>query len=226
MSEQARTNLRTISLLALLATTFAIISFLPVTFAQEKYSANLYSGLRWRNIGPFRAGRVNAVSGVIGQPSVYYFGSVGGGVWKSTNSGRTWNPVFDSESVGSIGGIGVAPSNPNIVYVGTGEADLRDSISFGNGMYKSIDAGKTWKHLGLENTRQISRVLVDPKNPDVVYVAVLGHVYGSHPDRGVYRTKDGGVTWHKVLYKNDQLGAIDLAFDPINSQIVYASMWN
>ena len=226
MSEQARTNLRTISLLALLATTFAIISFFPATFAQEKYSANLYSGLRWRNIGPFRAGRVNAVTGVIGQPSVYYFGSVGGGVWKSTNSGRTWNPVFDSESVGSIGGIGVAPSNPNIVYVGTGEADLRDSISFGNGMYKSIDAGKTWKNLGLEKTRQISRVLVDPKNPDVVFVAVLGHVYGSYPDRGVYRTKDGGATWQKVLYKNEDLGAIDLAFDPVNSQTIYASMWN
>ena len=226
MSEQARTNLRTISLLALLAIMFAIISFFPVTFAQEKYSTNLYSGLRWRNIGPFRAGRVNAVTGVIGQPSVYYFGSVGGGVWKSTNSGRTWNPVFDSESVGSIGGIGVAPSNPNIVYVGTGEADLRDSISFGNGMYKSIDAGKTWKHIGLEQTRQISRVLVDPKNPDVVLVAVLGHVYGAHPDRGVYRTKDGGATWQKVLYKNEDLGAIDLSFDPVNSQTIYASMWN
>jgi photosystem II stability/assembly factor-like uncharacterized protein len=198
----------------------------PRSRAQEKFPTNLYSALRWRNIGPFRAGRVNAVTGVIGQPSVYYFGSVGGGVWKTMNSGRTWSPVFDSQSVGSIGGIGVAPSNPNVVYVGTGEADLRDSISFGNGMYKSIDAGKTWKHLGLENTRQISRVLVDPKNPDLVYVAVLGHVYGPHPDRGVYRTKDGGTTWQKVLYKNDDVGAIDLAFDPVDSKTIYASMWN
>jgi photosystem II stability/assembly factor-like uncharacterized protein len=198
----------------------------PTALAQDKYPTNLYSALRWRNIGPFRAGRVNAVTGVIGQPSVYYFGSVGGGVWKSSNSGRTWTPIFDLESVGSIGGIAVAPSNPNIVYVGTGEADLRDSISFGNGMYKSVDAGKTWKHLGLENTRQISRILVDPKNPDVVYVAVLGHVYGPHADRGVYRTRDGGATWQKVLYKNDELGAIDLAFDPVNSQIIYASLWN
>ncbi|HEY6242757.1 MAG TPA: hypothetical protein VIX17_02355, partial [Pyrinomonadaceae bacterium] len=194
--------------------------------AQEKYPSNLYSGLRWRNIGPFRAGRVNAVTGVIGQPSVYYFGSVGGGVWKTINSGRTWTPIFDSERVASIGAIAVAPSNPNVIYVGTGEADMRDSISFGNGVYKSTDAGKTWKHLGLENSRQIGRIIVDPKNPDLAYIAVLGHVYGPHPDRGVYRTKDGGATWQKVLYKNEDLGAIDLAFDPVNSQIIYASMWN
>jgi len=226
MYESRRITLRIVLSVGVLATTLILTSQLPLVSGQEKFPSNLYSGLRWRNIGPFRAGRVNAVTGVIGQPSVYYFGSVGGGVWKTSNSGRTWNPVFDSETVGSIGGIGVAPSNPNIVYVGTGEADLRDSISFGNGMYKSIDAGKTWKHLGLENTRQISRVLVDPKNPDVVFVAVLGHVYGAHPERGVYRTKDGGSTWQKVLYKNDGLGAIDLAFDPANSQTIYASMWN
>ena len=144
---------------------------LPVANAQPQYDASLYSGLRWRMIGPFRGGRVNAVSGVIGQPNTFYFGSVGGGVWKSTNSGRTWTPVFDSQPVASIGAIGVAPSNPNIVYVGTGEADMRDSISFGNGVYKSVDAGKTWKHLGLENTRQIGRILVDPRNPEVVFVA-------------------------------------------------------
>jgi photosystem II stability/assembly factor-like uncharacterized protein len=200
--------------------------FYSIATAQEKYPSNLYSGLRWRNIGPFRAGRVNAVTGVIGQPSVYYFGSVGGGVWKTINSGRTWTPIFDSERVASIGAIAVAPSNPNVIYVGTGEADMRDSISFGNGVYKSIDAGKTWKHLGLENSRQIGRIIVDPKNPDLAYIAVLGHVYGPHPDRGVYRTKDGGATWQKILYKNEDLGAIDLAFDPVNSQIIYASMWN
>ena len=215
-----------VSVLVLMLSATVATYFYSSATAQERYPANLYSALRWRNIGPFRGGRVNAVTGVIGQPSVYYFGSVGGGIWKSINSGRTWTPIFDSESVGSIGGIGVAPSNPNIVYAGTGEADLRDSISFGNGMYKSVDAGKTWKHLGLENTRQISRILVDPKNPDLVYVAVLGHVYGAHPDRGVYRTKDGGATWQKVLFKNDDLGAIDLAFDPTDSQIIYASMWN
>ena len=236
MSESLRvglTNLTFIALVLGVAGTLALllplsgaISAIPVATAQTKYDPSLYAGLRWRNIGPFRAGRVNAVSGVIGQPSVYYFGSVGGGVWRSMNTGRTWTPVFDSESVGSIGGIGVAPSNPNVIYVGTGEADLRDSISFGNGMYKSNDAGKTWKHLGLENTRQISRILVDPKNPDLVFVAVLGHVYGPHPDRGVYRSRDGGGTWQKVLYKNEDIGAIDLAFDPTNSQTIYASLWN
>jgi photosystem II stability/assembly factor-like uncharacterized protein len=215
-----------IVVISLAAFIFTLSNLVPRSRAQEKFPTNLYSALRWRSIGPFRAGRVNAVTGVVGQPSVYYFGSVGGGVWKTINSGRTWTPVFDAQNVGSIGGIGVAPSNPNIVYVGTGEADLRDSISFGNGMYKSVDAGKTWKHLGLENTRQISRVLVDPKNPELVYVAVLGHVYGPHPDRGVYRTKDGGATWQKVLYKNEDVGAIDLAFDPVDSKTIYASMWN
>ena len=134
MYESRRITLRIVLSVGVLATTLILTSQLPLVSGQEKFPSNLYSGLRWRNIGPFRAGRVNAVTGVIGQPSVYYFGSVGGGVWKTSNSGRTWNPVFDSETVGSIGGIGVAPSNPNIVYVGTGEADLRDSISFGNGM--------------------------------------------------------------------------------------------
>lgn len=198
----------------------------PVTHAQQGYPANLYSGLRWRMIGPFRAGRVNAVSGVIAEPNTFYFGSVGGGVWKTINSGRTWQPVFDSQPVASIGAIGVSPSNGNVIYVGTGEADMRDSISFGNGVYKSIDAGKTWKHTGLDNTRQIGRIIVDPRNPDVAFVAALGHVYGSSPDRGVYRTRDGGVTWQKVLFKNDDVGAIDLAFDTTNPQIIYASMWN
>ena len=220
---------RCLSAVSVLVLTFSgavVTHFYSIATAQEKYPSNLYSGLRWRNIGPFRAGRVNAVTGVIGQPSVYYFGSVGGGVWKTINSGRTWTPIFDSERVASIGAIAVAPSNPNVIYVGTGEADMRDSISFGNGVYKSTDAGKTWKHLGLENSRQIGRIIVDPKNPDLAYIAVLGHVYGPHPDRGVYRTKDGGATWQKVLYKNEDLGAIDLAFDPVNSQIIYASMWN
>src|SRR3989441_8270541 len=191
----------------------------------HQLDTSLYSGLRWRMIGPFRGGRVNAVSGVVGQPDTFYFGSVGGGLWKSLNSGRTWNPVFDSIGVASIGAIGVAPSNPNVVYVGTGEPDMRDSIAFGDGMYKSTDAGKTWKHIGLENTRQIGRIIVDPKNPNVVFVAALGHAYASNPDRGVYRSRDGGATWQKGLFKNDDVGAIDLNFDPTNSQIVYATLW-
>jgi photosystem II stability/assembly factor-like uncharacterized protein len=203
------------------------IAALPLLTAQSVATIDpaLYSGLKWRMVGPFRAGRVNAIAGVIGQPNTFYFGSVGGGLWKSTNIGRTWTPIFDSTNVASIGAIGVAPSNPDVLYVGTGEADLRDSIAFGDGMYKSADAGKTWKHIGLEATRQIGRVIVHPRDPNVVFVAALGHVYGPHPDRGVYRSRDGGATWQKVLFKGDGVGAIDLAFDPSNPQIVYAAFW-
>jgi photosystem II stability/assembly factor-like uncharacterized protein len=198
----------------------------PRALAQRRYDLGASGLLRWRMIGPFRGGRVNAVSGVPGQPNVFYFGSVGGGVWKSINSGRTWTPVFDSQPVASIGAIGVAPSNPNTVYVGTGEADMRSQISYGNGMYKSADAGKTWTHVGLEGTRQIGRVIVDPRDANRVFVAALGHAYGANPERGVYRTRDGGATWQKVLFKNDNVGAIDLAFDPVDSRIVYATLWN
>ncbi|HEY3025720.1 MAG TPA: hypothetical protein VGJ55_06185 [Pyrinomonadaceae bacterium] len=219
-------TLATISIVTLMAGCgLWLAAMMTAVNAQQQYDAGLYSGLKWRMIGPFRGGRVNAVSGVPGQPNTFYFGSVGGGVWKSTNSGRTWTPVFDSQPVASIGAIGVAPSNPSIVYVGTGEADMRDSISFGNGMYKSSDAGKTWTHIGLDGTRQIGRVVVDPKNPNIVFVAALGHAYGPGPDRGVYRSRDGGATWQKVLFKNDDVGAVDLAFDPNNSQIIYATLW-
>ncbi|HEU4834549.1 MAG TPA: hypothetical protein VFS90_09050, partial [Pyrinomonadaceae bacterium] len=207
--------------------TFVIIVLSSVSnIDAQQPDPGLYSGLRWRMIGPFRAGRVNAVSGVVGQPDTFYFGSVGGGVWKSANAGRTWTPIFDATNVASIGAIGVAPSDANVIYVGTGEADMRDSIAFGNGVYKSTDAGKNWKHLGLENTKQIGRIIVDPKNPNTVFVAALGNVYAPNPDRGVYRSRDGGVTWQKVLFKNDDVGAIDLAFDPVDSKIVYATLWN
>ena len=186
----------------------------------------MYSGLRWRMIGPFRAGRVNGVSGVPGQPNVFYMGSVGGGVWKTTNAGRTWLPIFDSQPIASIGAIAVAPSDTNVVYVGTGEADMRSQISYGNGMYKSTDAGATWTHIGLDDTRQIGKVIVDPRDARVVFVAALGHVYGPNPDRGVYRSRDGGATWEKVLFRNSDVGAIDLAFEPGNPQTIYASLWN
>ena len=212
--------------LALSFALFAVGNQPPFVFAQTQYNENTYSGLSWRNVGPFRGGRVNGVSGVAGEPNTFYFGSVGGGVWKSTNSGRTWTPVFDDQPIASIGAIGVAPSNPNVVYVGTGEADMRSQISYGNGMYKSTDAGKTWKHIGLDDTRQIGRIIVDPKNPNIVFVAALGHVYGANQDRGVFRSKDGGATWTKVLFKNENVGAIDLQFDPNNSNTVYATLWN
>ena len=227
MSDIRRVMVRVFSAIAIVAL-IVIGELLPAqtATAQQQYDASLYSELRWRNIGPFRGGRVNAVSGVPGQPTTFYFGSVGGGVWKSMNSGRTWTPVFDSQPIASIGAIGVAPSNTDIVYVGTGEADMRSQISYGNGMYKSVDAGKTWTHLGLDNTRHIGRIIVDPKNPSIVFVAALGHAYGANPDRGVYRSRDGGATWQRVLFKSDNVGAIDLAFDPQNSQIVYATLWN
>jgi photosystem II stability/assembly factor-like uncharacterized protein len=215
------------ALLALALVTPFVAGALPRVFAQPgRVDPSVYGGLRWRSIGPFRGGRVNGVSGVPGQPNTFYFGSVGGGVWKTTNAGRTWLPIFDSQPVASIGAIAVAPSNPNVVYVGTGESDMRSQISYGNGMYKSTDAGKTWTHLGLDNTRQIARIAVDPKNADVVFVAALGHAYGANPDRGVYRSRDGGATWQKVLFKGNDIGAIDVTFDPANTQTVYASLWN
>src|SRR5262245_55289776 len=200
---------------------------LPRLTAQQAAAVDpsLYSGLHWRSIGPFRAGRVNGVTGVPGQPSVFYSGSVGGGVWKTTNAGRTWFPIFDSQPIASIGAIAVAPSNTNILYVGTGEADMRSQISFGNGMYKSVDAGRTWTHIGLEATRQIGKVIVHPSDPNIVFVAALGHVYGANPDRGVYQSRDGGSTWQQVLFKNNDLGAIDVAFDPADPQHLYASLW-
>ena len=209
--------------LAILAITVVSVLIPVLNLSAQQLDPNF---LRWRMIGPFRGGRVNAVSGVVGQPDTFYFGSVGGGLWKSTNAGRTWTPIFDATDVASIGAIGVAPSDPNVIYVGTGEPDMRDSIAYGNGLYKSTDAGKTWRHLGLENTKQIGRIIVDPKNPNTVFVAAMGNAYTSNPDRGVYRSRDGGATWQKVLFKSDDVGAIDLSFDPVDSKIVYATLWN
>ena len=203
-------------------------------FAQQmnpggQYPASLLAGLQWRDVGPMRGGRSYAVAGHANQPDTFYFGSVGGGVWKTENAGHTWLPISDQGiPIGSIGAIAVAPSNPNIVYVGTGEPDIRSQHSYGIGMFKSTDAGKTWTHIGLEATRQIGRVVVDPANANRVYVAALGHVYDPNPDRGVYRSTDGGTTWKKVLFKTndpDNVGAIDLAIDPKNPRVLYASLW-
>lgn len=185
----------------------------------------LFQDLRWRMIGPPRAGRVLPVTGVPGQPETYYFGSVGGGAWKTNDAGRTWDPIFDSQQVASIGAIAVAPSNPNIVYVGSGEADMRSSISAGNGMYKSTDAGKTWSFIGLRDSRQIGRILVDPQNADSVFVAALGYAYGPNSERGVFHSTDGGKNWQRVLFKDENTGAIDLAFEPGNPQVIFAALW-
>ncbi|HWZ46092.1 MAG TPA: hypothetical protein VNW97_21645, partial [Candidatus Saccharimonadales bacterium] len=186
-----------------------------------------WHGLSWRQIGPFRGGRALAVTGVIGDPHTYYFGGVGGGVWKSTDGGLNWRPVADKvkDMAASIGAIAVAPSDPNVVYAGTGEACIRGNIIGGNGVYKSIDAGKTWSFTGLRDTVAIGRLIVHPKNPDVVFVAALGHPFGPNNERGVFRTTDGGKSWTKVLYKDENTGAIDIAFDPSNSSILFAGLW-
>jgi photosystem II stability/assembly factor-like uncharacterized protein len=186
----------------------------------------LFDGLHWRMLGPFRSGRVDAVCGVHGRPNEFYFGAVNGGVWKSIDAGRVWEPVFDSVPVASIGAIATAPSAPDTVYVGTGECTLRDSTGYGNGVYKSTDAGKTWTHLGLENTQHIGKIAVHPHDPNIVYVAAIGHFYGGNPDRGVFRTRDGGKTWKKVLFKNNDVGAVEVQVDPSHPSTVYAGLWN
>src|SRR5580658_7873444 len=184
-----------------------------------------YSALQWRVIGPFRGGRAVAVAGVPGSPNVFYFGAAAGGVWKTIDAGTTWKPIFDAQKVSSIGAIAVARSNPDIIYVGTGEANMRGDVTWGGGVFKSIDAGKTWTDLGLTDTRQIGAVLVDPADPNVVLVAAVGHAFGPNSQRGVFRSTDGGKSWNRVLYKNELTGAIDLAADPHNSKIIYAALW-
>jgi photosystem II stability/assembly factor-like uncharacterized protein len=189
----------------------------------------MLSGLLWRDVGPMRGGRAYAVAGVASQPNTFYMGSVGGGAWKTENAGRTWFPISDEGiPIGSIGAIAVAPSDPNVVYVGTGEPDIRSQHSYGLGMYKSVDAGKTWTHIGLEKTAHIGRIVVDPKDPNRVYVAALGNVYEANPERGVYRSIDGGAHWKKVLFKAsdpDNVGAIELAINPTNPRVIYGSLW-
>ena len=186
-----------------------------------------WHGLTWRLVGPFRGGRVLAVSGVVGDAHTYYFGGVGGGVWKTTDGGLTWRPLTDKvkDMAPSIGAIAVAPSDANVIYAGTGEACIRGDIINGNGVYKSIDAGKTWTFAGLRETRAIGRIAVHPKNPDIAYVAALGHPFGPNSERGIYRTTDGGKNWTKVLYKDDHSGGIDLSLDPTNPNVIFASLW-
>jgi photosystem II stability/assembly factor-like uncharacterized protein len=218
----SRTNKRFSLALGAILTIGYSVSFL---LAQAPYDSTLYSGLKWRMLGPFRGGRVDAVSGVPGRPNEFYFGAVNGGVWKSVDAGRVWTPISDSQSIASIGALAVAPSAPDTVYVGTGESTLRDSMGYGNGVYKTTDGGKTWSHIGLDETQHIGRIAVDPKNANVVFVAAIGNLYNANPDRGVFRSQDGGRTWTKVLFRNN-VGAVDVVIDPSNSQVVYASLWN
>ncbi len=199
--------------------------WLLLGFNAVAVNPDLFQDLHWRSIGPFRGGRVLAVSGIAGDPQHFYFGAVNGGVWETKDGARTWQPIFDDQPTGAIGALALAPSNPQVLYVGSGEADMRSDISQGNGLYKSTDAGKSWSSIGLNDTQQIGRVLVHPNNPDLVYVAALGHPYGPNEQRGVFRSSDGGKTWQKILYKNANTGAIDLAFEPGNPKVVYAALW-
>jgi len=191
-----------------------------------KYDESFYKTMRWRCIGPYRGGRCTAVTGISSQPYTYYFGACGGGVWKTEDGGMNWKPVSDGFfKTGSVGAVAVSEWDPNIVYVGMGEAPIRGNVSHGDGMYKSTDSGKTWKKIGLSDTSQISRVRIHPKDPDLVYAAALGHVYGPNAERGIFKSNDGGKTWEKVLFRSEKAGAIDLILDPLNPRIIYAALW-
>ena len=203
-----------------------LLSLLPCAgTAAAQVDPQLFSAMKWRQIGPFRGGRVVAVSGVPGDPATWYFGAVAGGLWKSTNAGSTWQPVFDAQKIASIGAIAVADSDHNIIYVGTGEACPRGNITYGDGVYKSLDAGKTWQHLGLRDTRHIGAIVVDPRNPDIAFVAALGHAFGPNDERGIFRTGDGGKSWQRVLFRDRDSGGIDVVFDPRNPNTLFASLW-
>ncbi|MBV9181082.1 MAG: hypothetical protein JO356_07210, partial [Acidobacteria bacterium] len=199
---------------------------LPVRPAAQTVPQELFGSLKWRLIGPFRAGRVVAVAGVLGDATTFYFGAVNGGVWKTTDAGTVWMPIFDSQPVASIGALAVAPSDPKIIYAGTGESDIRSSLSFGKGVYQSIDAGLSWHSLGLEDTRHISKIVVDPQDAGTVYVGALGHVYGPNSERGVYKSTDSGLHWRKVLDQGPEIGISDLALCSGNSALLFAGTWH
>src|SRR5213595_3806843 len=203
---------------------FLLLAFVSQTSAQQ-FSPDLCKSLHWRSIGPFRGGRVRALAGVPAQPNVFYMAQVNGGVWKTDDYGRTWNPIFDDQPTGSVGSIAVAPSDPNIIYVGSGEGLQRPDLSLGDGIYKSTDAGKTWIHLGLRDGQQIPQIAVDPRDANRILVAVAGHPYGPNPERGIFRSTDGGQTFEKVLFKDENVGGADVAFDPKNPDVAYASLW-
>ncbi len=198
----------------------------PVTSPTLRFEEKVYASLQWRNIGPFRGGRSAAVTGVPGKPKLFYFGSTGGGVWRTQDGGVTWENISDGFFGGSIGAVAVSESDNNVIYVGGGEVTVRGNVSYGYGIWKSEDAGKTWKHIGLKNSRHIPRIRIHPNNPDLVYAAVLGDLFKDSDERGIYRSKDGGKTWERILYANAGAGAVDLLLDPSNPRVLYASTWN
>jgi photosystem II stability/assembly factor-like uncharacterized protein len=209
----------------LLTLVVVAIAIVAVPVAAQQFSPELFKSMHWRSIGPFRGGRTRAVAGVPSQPNVFYIAQVNGGVWKTDDYGATWNPIFDDQPTGSVGTIAVAASNPNIIYVGSGEGLQRPDLSVGDGIYKSTDAGKTWTHLGLRDGQQIPQIVVDPRNADTVLVAVAGHPYGPNAERGIFRSTDGGKTFDKVLYKDENVGGADVIFDPTNPDVAYAALW-
>src|SRR5215467_4601187 len=244
---------RRLALAAMLPGSFVPLSTMAAQPAQKtqaqpepvaQLNPDLLQSLHWRGIGPFRGGRTRAIAGVASQPNVFYIGVCNGGVWKTTDYGRTWQPIFDQQPTGSIGAVAVAPSDPKVVYVGSGEGLHRPDLSVGDGIYKSADAGKTWTHLGLREGQQIPQLAVDPRDPNKVFAAVAGHPYGPNKERGVYRSTDGGRNFQKVLPKStnessgndatgssaatsddENIGASDVLIDPSNPEIVYASLW-
>ncbi|MDH4258554.1 MAG: hypothetical protein OEV50_07045, partial [Candidatus Aminicenantes bacterium] len=193
---------------------------------EESIRLDLFKNLVWRNIGPANMmGRVTDVEGVSGNGNIVYVGTASGGIWKTENGGVTWIPIFDDQPVASIGDLALEPGNPDVVYAGTGESNVRNSVSFGNGVYKSPDGGKTWWHMGLEDTEHISRIVINPKNPEVIYVGALGHAFGPNNARGVFMSTNGGKIWEKVLYTDDRHGVADMDINPQNPNIVYAGIW-
>ena len=215
-----RVPLKVVGVLCLLAVAFPVLSL-----RAQQYDPKLYSEMRWRCIGPFRGGRTVAITGVPHEPNVFYMAAVNGGVWKTTDFGNTWSPIFDDQFSGSIGALAVAPSDPNILYAGSGEGLQRPDLAVGDGLYKSTDAGKTWTHLGLRDAQQITAIVVDPRNPNRVFVAVQGHPYGPNTERGIFRSLDGGKTFERVLYKDENTGGADLVMDPGNPQVLFAALW-
>ena len=203
-----------------------LLCIIALTLASaQPFQPSLFNSMQWRMIGPHRGGRTVGAVGVPSQPSVFYIGVNNGGVWKTNDYGRTWNPIFDQQPTGSVGDVAVSESNPNVLYVGCGEGIQRPDLSIGDGVYKSTDAGKTWTNMGLKDGQQIGDIIIDPKNENRVFVAVLGHPYGPNTERGVYRSLDGGKTWERVLYKDENTGAIQVSFDPNNANILYADLW-
>jgi photosystem II stability/assembly factor-like uncharacterized protein len=209
----------------ILATFLLITICILDVYGQSFNSEELYNSVEWRAIGPFRGGRSCAVTGVPGAPNLYYFGATGGGVWKTKDGGRSWNNISDGFFGGSVGSIAVAESDHNVIYVGGGEKTVRGNVSYGYGVWKSEDAGKTWTSKGLEKSRHISRVRIHPENSDIVYAAVMGNLFADNPERGIYKSLDGGDSWKKVLYVNASVGAVDLIIDPNNPRNLFATSW-